>query len=68
MNTLFITGGQFVASVIDGVFANVPHGWRYMLGIAAIHHDAFTVFKVPNKQILVLLSKPKYSNLTYEQY
>lgn len=36
MNTLFITGGQFVASVIDGVFANVPRGWRYMLGIAAI--------------------------------
>ena len=36
VNNLFITGGQFLASVVDGVFANVPHGWRYMLGLSGI--------------------------------
>lgn len=30
INTLFITGGQFMASVVDGVFSYVEHdGWRY---------------------------------------
>lgn len=28
MNNAFITGGQFVAAVIDGIFANVHQGWR----------------------------------------
>lgn len=29
INTLFITGGQFVASVVDGAFSYLPHdGWR----------------------------------------
>ena len=28
LNNMFITGGQFIASVIDGLFANVPSGWR----------------------------------------
>ncbi|KXJ09304.1 proton myo-inositol cotransporter [Exaiptasia diaphana] len=36
MNNGFITGGQFVASIIDGIFANVHQGWRYMLGLAAV--------------------------------
>jgi SP family myo-inositol transporter-like MFS transporter 13 len=37
MNTLFITGGQFVAGVLDGAFSYVePDGWRYMLGLAAV--------------------------------
>ncbi|XP_005112683.2 proton myo-inositol cotransporter [Aplysia californica] len=37
VNTLFITGGQCVASVIDGGFSYVrPDGWRYMLGLAAL--------------------------------
>ncbi|XP_078250508.1 proton myo-inositol cotransporter isoform X3 [Pogona vitticeps] len=36
INTLFITGGQFFASVIDGVFSYLPKdGWRYMLGLSA---------------------------------
>lgn len=30
-----ITFGQFFSSCIDGGFAYVPHGWRYMLGLAA---------------------------------
>lgn len=31
INTLFITGGQFVASVVDGVFSYLPHdGWRWV--------------------------------------
>ncbi|KAL1276062.1 hypothetical protein QQF64_035685, partial [Cirrhinus molitorella] len=34
INTLFITAGQFTASVIDGAFSYMQHeGWRYMLGL-----------------------------------
>ncbi|XP_057557912.1 proton myo-inositol cotransporter isoform X2 [Hippopotamus amphibius kiboko] len=37
INTLFITGGQFFASVVDGAFSYLQKdGWRYMLGLAAI--------------------------------
>ncbi|GAB1603581.1 proton myo-inositol cotransporter-like [Argonauta hians] len=36
LNNFFITGGQFVASVVDGLFSCVPAGWRYMLGLAGI--------------------------------
>uniref|UniRef100_A0A8C4NEC6 Solute carrier family 2 member 13b n=1 Tax=Eptatretus burgeri TaxID=7764 RepID=A0A8C4NEC6_EPTBU len=36
VNTLFITGGQFCASVVDGAFSNITDGWRYMLGLAVI--------------------------------
>lgn len=37
VNTLFITGGQFVASVLDGAFSYLEHdGWRYMLGLAGV--------------------------------
>lgn len=28
LNTIFITGGQFVASVVDGIFASQSDGWR----------------------------------------
>lgn len=31
INTLFITGGQFIASVVDGVFSYLQHdGWRWV--------------------------------------
>ncbi|XP_011536152.1 proton myo-inositol cotransporter isoform X5 [Homo sapiens] len=37
INTLFITGGQFFASVVDGAFSYLQKdGWRYMLGLAAV--------------------------------
>ncbi|XP_066490233.1 proton myo-inositol cotransporter [Tiliqua scincoides] len=37
INTLFITGGQFFASVVDGAFSYLPKGgWRYMLGLSAV--------------------------------
>ncbi|XP_054476544.1 proton myo-inositol cotransporter-like [Anoplopoma fimbria] len=37
INSLFITGGQFVASVIDGAFSYMSHdGWRYMLGLSVV--------------------------------
>lgn len=36
INNVFITGGQFVASVLCGALSYVPHGWRYMLGLAGI--------------------------------
>ena len=29
VNNLFITGGQFVATLIDGAFSSVDQGWRY---------------------------------------
>ena len=28
LNTIFITGGQFVASTVCGVFSSHPDGWR----------------------------------------
>ncbi|XP_061922715.1 proton myo-inositol cotransporter-like [Entelurus aequoreus] len=35
VNTLFITGGQFAASIVDGAFSYLQHdGWRYMLGLS----------------------------------
>ncbi|KAM6973170.1 proton myo-inositol cotransporter-like [Aplochiton taeniatus] len=37
INTLFITGGQFIASVVDGAFSYLHHdGWRYMLGLSVV--------------------------------
>ncbi|XP_028813824.1 solute carrier family 2 member 13b isoform X2 [Denticeps clupeoides] len=37
INTLFITGGQVVASLVDGAFSYLKHnGWRYMLGLSVI--------------------------------
>lgn len=37
VNTLFITAGQFIASLIDGAFSYLQHnGWRYMLGLSVI--------------------------------
>ncbi|KAG7455753.1 hypothetical protein MATL_G00244440 [Megalops atlanticus] len=37
VNTLFITGGQFIASVIDGAFSYLQRdGWRYMLGLSVV--------------------------------
>lgn len=37
LNNVFITGGQFVASIIDGIFCtNKKDGWRYMLGLSGI--------------------------------
>lgn len=37
INSLFITGGQFIASVIDGAFSYVRQdGWRYMLGLSCL--------------------------------
>ncbi|XP_065147264.1 solute carrier family 2 member 13b isoform X1 [Paramisgurnus dabryanus] len=37
INTLFITGGQFIASVVDGAFSYMQNdGWRYMLGLSVV--------------------------------
>ncbi|XP_038563172.1 proton myo-inositol cotransporter-like isoform X5 [Micropterus salmoides] len=37
INSLFITGGQFIASVVDGAFSYLSHdGWRYMLGLSVV--------------------------------
>ncbi|PIK57971.1 putative proton myo-inositol cotransporter [Apostichopus japonicus] len=36
INNLFITGGQFVAALTDGVLSYWPWGWRCMLGLAGI--------------------------------
>ena len=30
-NNVFITGGQFIAAVIDGLFSDVKNGWRSVL-------------------------------------
>ncbi|XP_075993818.1 proton myo-inositol cotransporter-like [Genypterus blacodes] len=37
INVLFITGGQFIASLMDGAFSYLSHdGWRYMLGLSTV--------------------------------
>ncbi|XP_055365337.1 proton myo-inositol cotransporter-like isoform X3 [Betta splendens] len=37
INSLFITGGQFIASVVDGAFSYLRRdGWRYMLGLSVV--------------------------------
>uniref|UniRef100_A0A1I8IL78 MFS domain-containing protein n=1 Tax=Macrostomum lignano TaxID=282301 RepID=A0A1I8IL78_9PLAT len=36
LNTVFITGGQFVAALTAGAFSGVTQGWRYMLGLAGL--------------------------------
>ncbi|XP_049616200.1 proton myo-inositol cotransporter [Syngnathus scovelli] len=37
VNTLFITAGQFTASLVDGAFSYVQRdGWRYMLGLSVL--------------------------------
>ncbi|CAM9099722.1 unnamed protein product, partial [Hapterophycus canaliculatus] len=36
LNTLFITVGQVVAGVVDGLFAGTDGGWRYMLGLSGV--------------------------------
>lgn len=36
INTLLVTFGQFFAGMIDGLFGKVDHGWRFMLGLAAL--------------------------------
>jgi MFS transporter, SP family, solute carrier family 2 (myo-inositol transporter), member 13 len=36
INCIFITGGQFLAGMVDGAFARTQGGWRYMLGIAGV--------------------------------
>lgn len=36
-NTVFITAGQVIAAVVDGIFmADKTNGWRYMLGLGGI--------------------------------
>ncbi|KAJ3596637.1 hypothetical protein NHX12_003041 [Muraenolepis orangiensis] len=37
VNQLFITGGQLVASLVDGLFSYMEsNGWRYMLGLSVV--------------------------------
>uniref|UniRef100_A0A8C8DI31 Solute carrier family 2 member 13b n=1 Tax=Oryzias sinensis TaxID=183150 RepID=A0A8C8DI31_9TELE len=37
VNALFITGGQFIASMVDGAFSYLSEdGWRYMLGLSVL--------------------------------
>ena len=38
INNVLVTAGQFTACVVDAMFAKVdhPHGWRWMLGLAAV--------------------------------
>jgi SP family myo-inositol transporter-like MFS transporter 13 len=36
INTAFITGGQFFASIVCGICSYSDEGWRIMLGISAL--------------------------------
>lgn len=35
-NSIAITGGQLIATVVDAALADVPSGWRWMLGLGAV--------------------------------
>ncbi|CAM9753671.1 unnamed protein product, partial [Laminaria digitata] len=43
LNTLFITVGQVVAGLVDGLFAETEGGWRYMLGLSGVPSLFMTV-------------------------
>ncbi|KAL1441121.1 hypothetical protein MTO96_008862 [Rhipicephalus appendiculatus] len=47
INQVFITGGQFVASVVDGLFSSdTENGWRYMLALAGgAYQEAIEVLR-----------------------
>lgn len=36
LNNVSITGGQVISYGIGAAFANVPHGWRYMVGLGGV--------------------------------
>ncbi|KAL5343541.1 general substrate transporter [Aspergillus crustosus] len=36
LNNVSITGGQVISYAIGAAFANVPHGWRYMVGLGGL--------------------------------
>ncbi|EKG19701.1 Sugar/inositol transporter [Macrophomina phaseolina MS6] len=36
LNNMSITGGQVISYGIGAAFANVPHGWRYMVGLGGV--------------------------------
>ncbi|OOF93409.1 hypothetical protein ASPCADRAFT_173152 [Aspergillus carbonarius ITEM 5010] len=36
LNNMSITGGQIISYAIGAAFANVSHGWRYMVGLGAL--------------------------------
>lgn len=43
LNTLFITIGQVVAGIVDGLFAETDGGWRYMLGLSMVPSIMMTI-------------------------
>lgn len=52
INSLFITGGQFIASVVDGAFSYLSHdGWRYVL----VLHYTYLVSNFPCHGITLVL-------------
>eukprot|EP01102_Stenamoeba_stenopodia_P013829 TRINITY_DN4532_c0_g1_i2.p1 TRINITY_DN4532_c0_g1~~TRINITY_DN4532_c0_g1_i2.p1 ORF type:complete len:437 (-),score=85.55 TRINITY_DN4532_c0_g1_i2:154-1464(-) len=36
VDVMLITGGQFISYGVDAALINVPHNWRWMLGLSAI--------------------------------
>ena len=36
INVVMITLGQVIAYAIDQAFYNIPHGWRWMVGLGAV--------------------------------
>jgi SP family myo-inositol transporter-like MFS transporter 13 len=36
LNILFVTGGQFFAYCANIMLKDVPHQWRWLLGISAV--------------------------------
>ncbi|XP_073138994.1 inositol transporter 4-like [Henckelia pumila] len=57
-NALLITGGQFLAYLINLAFTNVPGTWRWMLGVAGV--PALV-------QIFLMMSLPESPRWLYRQ-
>ena len=35
-NTVCVSGGQFISTLVDASLSRTPHGWRYMFGLSAL--------------------------------
>ena len=58
---VFITGGQFLASVVDGAFSEVPEGWRWV-------SLSLSLLELCKELQLVWLARPDFLYAHSEHY
>lgn len=70
LNTLFITGGQVIAGIVDGIFSTTTGGWRYMLGLSGVPAVLMTLcfmFLPESPRWLVAAGRRKNALTTLQQ-